>query len=245
MSFMINECSVVFPLYNEQNRVQKLVDQLVLDVDSNSKNYEIIFVLDGCVDKTFEYLTQRLKNNSTLSHTISVLETNLGKGGAIRYGFSIAKYDNLAFLDADLSIGIEDLSNALEKFKNISSAGLLVAQRQNVLQNKGHLNQQRRWASFFFRWLVSKLFFEKIIDTQAPLKIVRREKFKKVENSLKEKGYLFDIELYLEMKKNNFQIIEYPVLFWLNKDESKIRLFRDSVKMLKGIFVLKYRYMKK
>lgn len=245
MSYVIDQCSLIFPLYNEQSRVQQLVDQLLLDINPASTSFEIIFVLDGCEDKTLEYLEGKLDSGIQLPYTIYNLEKNIGKGGAIRYGFSVAKYDNLAFLDADLSIGIDDLFKALEQLKQRSTACLLVAQRLNVLQNKGHLNRQRRWASFLFRYLVSKMFFKKIKDTQAPLKIVRREQYKKIENGLSETGYLFDIDLYVLVSTSGFEIIEYPVIRWLNKDDSKVRLLRDSVKMLKGIIFLKYKYLKK
>ena len=209
MSFVINECSLVFPLYNEQSRVNQLIEKLMLEIDTRSKNFEVIFVLDGCKDKTLEYLENKLKDHSTFAYTIAELKKNLGKGGAIRHGFSLAKYDNLAFLDADLSIGIKDLDEALKQFQQNSSASLLIAQRQNVLKNKGHQNNQRRWASFGFRWLVYKMFFKKVIDTQAPLKIIKRDAYKKIENTLTETGYLFDIDLYLAANIESYTIFKY------------------------------------
>ncbi|MCI5072889.1 glycosyltransferase [bacterium] len=244
MSFTINNCSLVFPLYNEQSRVKQLVEKLILEIDAASKNFEVIFVLDGCKDKTLEYLKNALKDNATFVYSVAALKKNLGKGGAIRHGFALAQYENLAFLDADLSIGIKDLSEALMQFQQNPSASLLMAQRQNVLKNKGHQNPQRRWASFGFRWLVCKMFFKKIIDTQAPLKIIKQSAYKKIECLLSENGYLFDIDLYLAANIEGYTTVEYPIAIWLNKDDSKIRLLRDSLKMFKSLVALKYKYMK-
>ena len=51
-------CSVVIPVYNEEEVVNECYKRIKEVMDSTNESYEIIFVNDGSRDKTFEMVTK-------------------------------------------------------------------------------------------------------------------------------------------------------------------------------------------
>ena len=61
--------------------------------------------------------------------------------------------------------------------------------------------------------------------------------FKKI----KMRGYVYDIEVALALQKKGIQIVELP-LTWIHREEGKVNLIRDSMKLFFDLIVLKMRY---
>ena len=55
------------------------------------------------------------------------------------------------------------------------------------------------------------------------------------------KGYVYDIEVALALKKNGIQIVELP-LTWVHKKGSKVDIISDSIKLFFDLIILKMRY---
>ena len=88
--------SIVIPVFNEGSTIQKLVDA----VRAVPLDKEIIIVDDGSTDGTpaaLQFLEREYDNVQVIRHT-----ENLGKGAALRTGFSHAKQDIVIVQDGDL-----------------------------------------------------------------------------------------------------------------------------------------------
>ena len=74
--------SVVIPAYKKEKTIIKDLKAIKVVLDSIRYDYEIVVVVDGRTDKTFE------KAKEVKSKKIKVVgyETNKGKGHAVRYG---------------------------------------------------------------------------------------------------------------------------------------------------------------
>ena len=59
---------------------------------------------------------------------------------------------------------------------------------------------------------------------------------------LKKYGFEHDIELVLLLKSKNIEIKELPVK-WKHKDNSKVNVFLDPIKMFIGILIIRFRYL--
>ena len=55
------------------------------------------------------------------------------------------------------------------------------------------------------------------------------------------KGYVYDVEVALALKKRGIQIVELP-LTWIHKEGSKVNLISDSVRFFFDLIILKIRY---
>src|SRR4030042_342331 len=92
--------SLILPAYRQEKTIIKDVKNLDKVLSSLPRKYEIIVVIDGFVDKTYENISK------AGSRRIKILgyKKNKGKGFAIRYGISKAKEDIVGFIDAGMDI---------------------------------------------------------------------------------------------------------------------------------------------
>ena len=92
--------SVVVPLYNEEQSIRPLYEQLTAALEREGRSYEIIFVDDGSRDGSFSML-QALHDGDPHVRAIR-FRRNFGKTPALVAGFSQARGDIIFTMDADL-----------------------------------------------------------------------------------------------------------------------------------------------
>ena len=93
--------SIIIPVYNEEDSLEKIVDQ-VFAVDLGNVEKEIIISDDGSKDRTYEIIQKlQLKYPSLISYHSP---TNLGKGAAVRLGIAISTGEIITIQDADLEL---------------------------------------------------------------------------------------------------------------------------------------------
>lgn len=219
--------SVIVPAYKAERFIEKSLRQINKVLASQEYLYEIICVVDGRVDKTYEKARFIAKKDPIHIKAVGYL-TNLGKGHAVRFGMAKAKGNIIGFIDAGFDINPIGLSILLEHFKWYE-ADIIVGSKRHPA-SKGNYPWQRRVLSFCFQILVRTLFGFKIKDTQVGLKVFRREVLEKVMPRLLVKAWAFDVEMlavayYLGYKR----IFEAPV-------ELKIEFGGTSILTSKGFF---------
>ena len=92
------EISIVVPLYNEEESLSELVDQIKKSLPYRS--FELIFVDDGSNDSSWDVIEQLVEVNSEVKG-IS-LGVNQGKSYALQAGFNEVKGQYIVTMDADL-----------------------------------------------------------------------------------------------------------------------------------------------
>lgn len=99
--------SILVPVYNEENTVEKLVRKL-LEINGKAplEKIEIIAVDDCSKDNTLKIL-EKLAEDGTIK--LLKHEKNMGKGAAIRTAIGAATGDYTIFQDADLEYDPEDI----------------------------------------------------------------------------------------------------------------------------------------
>ena len=107
------ELSIVVPLYNEEESLPELVDQIKRALPSRS--FELIFVDDGSTDASWNIIEQLVKANNQVKG-IS-LGVNQGKSYALQAGFNEIQGQYVVTMDADLQddpAEIEQMIRTLE-----------------------------------------------------------------------------------------------------------------------------------
>jgi glycosyltransferase involved in cell wall biosynthesis len=107
--------SVVIPLYNEEQSIEPLCDELISVLDGLNRDFEIILVDDGSTDKTFENML-KARNKDTRVRIIK-FRKNFGQSAALKAGFDHAKGDVVISMDGDLQNDPDDLPKLLDKIE--------------------------------------------------------------------------------------------------------------------------------
>lgn len=105
--------SAIIPVYNEQDNVEILYDELSKVMSSLGEDYEMLFIDDGSKDDTFKKLKKiSLQNNNV--HIIK-FRRNFGQTAALDAGIKNAKGNILITLDGDLQNDPNDIPRLLSK----------------------------------------------------------------------------------------------------------------------------------
>jgi dolichol-phosphate mannosyltransferase len=93
--------SVVVPMYNEGDGIQKFLDGQLLPVVKNLKqNVELVLVDDGSQDKTLEKI-KKCKLIKVVESNVISFSRNFGKEAALSAGLQNARGDAVIMIDAD------------------------------------------------------------------------------------------------------------------------------------------------
>lgn len=101
------DISVVIPLLNEEESLQELYAWIAKVMQSNSYEYEVLFIDDGSTDTSWNVI-EKLSSEHTQVKGIR-FQRNYGKSQALDAGFEIAKGDVVITMDADLQDNPEEI----------------------------------------------------------------------------------------------------------------------------------------
>ena len=101
--------SVIIPVYNEEDNIGKLHQELVSVLRKIGHDFEVIFVNDGSTDSTLKEL-KKLPGAKIISFT-----RNFGQTSAFDAGFKEAKGDIVVSMDGDLQNDPKDIPELLKK----------------------------------------------------------------------------------------------------------------------------------
>ena len=213
------DLSIVIPVFNEQNFILKLFDQLKSYF--NKKNVEIIFVDDGSTDKSLQILQDLQKvTNYKFVFKINKLDINSGKGKAIQTGIKNSKGKYVLLQDADLELDIKDAKEMYEMISNNNEIKCIFGSR--------YLSGKLKKNNYFFNSLVGKInslifnifFSQSLSDVHCGLKILHRSVIDKIKLSVNDFG--IEIDLASQIVRNNFFIYEFGVsYFFRSKSQGK------------------------
>lgn len=228
--------SVCIPMYNERENIEKTARTLKDYMSATFEDYEVIFSDDGSTDGCGDVVRALGFDH----FRVVGYPKNQGKGCAVRTAVLQATGDVILFTDADLAYGTEVIARLYQKFVDMPEADLVIGSR-----NAGKDGYE---GYTFLRKLVSKVYiqFLKIVgglknsDSQCGFKGFRASAAKKIFPLCQVNGFAFDFELLLISQKFGLQVAELPVKV-INHGTSKVRIVRDTLRMLKALKEMKSR----
>lgn len=198
--------SVIVPSYRQEKTIVANVRQLHAALAQMPYEYELIVVIDGVVDSSYEVL----KKARCPQTTVITYDKNRGKSAAIRIGMSKAKGQNILFIDAGMEIdpqGMHMLLLHLEWYQ----ADIIVGSKRHVASIVKY-NVIRRILSEGYYLFVKLLFGVTVKDTQAGIKVFRKEVLERILPRLLEKRFAGDLEMLVVAKQLGFKrIFEAPI----------------------------------
>jgi glycosyltransferase involved in cell wall biosynthesis len=239
--------SVIVPAYKQEKTIQKDLVTISKVLEKIRYDYEIIVVVDGNLDHTFEN-AWKLKQNTSKSLAkrlvVTGYEQNQGKGHAVRYGIGQAKGDYIAFIDAGMDLNPNGLSMILEHLEWYEADIIVGSKRHPASQV--HYPPLRRVYSWGYQMLVKILFGLKIKDTQVGMKVYRRDVVKDIMPRLVIKEFAFDIEILAVAHRLGYRrIYEAPIKLSYNfkssvRTETVFKMLWDTIAVYYRMYILKY-----
>ena len=198
--------SIVIPVYNEEQSVAEVLDQ-VRAVDLEGLLREIIISDDGSTDSTPRIISE-YRDSATEIIKIHTSPTNLGKGAAVRLGISQASGDIVIIQDADLELSPKEYMRLLRPILN-NEATVVYGSRFAERNNK--IPRRTRLANWFLTALTNLLFRARLTDMETAYKAFRREAI----TGLKLRCVRFDFEPEVTAKllQAGHKIHEVPISY--------------------------------
>ena len=198
MSSQQPDLSVVFPVFNEEENLPILLDEIAKALDGKGWSYEIVAVDDGSRDRSLAVLREQRAKHPALR--ILSFEKNSGQTAALDAAWRAARGRFVVSLDADLQNDPADIPRMMQKLDE-SGADMVIGVRVNR-----HDTWSRKMQSRIGNGVRNWLTHDQITDTGCSLKLVKREAVERVK--------LFtgmDRFLPTLVRMQGYKVVEMPV----------------------------------
>ena len=217
--------SIILPTINESKNLEKLIPEIVSELNESSvKEYEILVVDDGSTDNTFSLIKSLSESNENIR--IKAREDEPSLPMSIYDGISNSKYEYVMRLDADGSMPAKTIKELVNKqvmhlnsviigsrfvsgggYKGIQDIGetTFFEAVQNV--RKSNDSVFGMVASTLFNKLLIFLLSSKVKDLTSGFIVGRKENFKKEMFEISSYGEYF-VYLVSDLVQNKKSIIE-------------------------------------
>lgn len=217
---------VIIPTYNERENIEKIIRAVM----EQPIRFDLLIIDDGSPDGTASIVKNMIKDHPDRLHIIE-RSGKLGLGTAYICGFKWAienKYDYIFEMDADFSHNPDDLPKLYAACAE-QGADVAIGSRYVSGVNVVNWPMGRVLMSYFASYYVRMITGMNIKDTTAGFKCYRREVLETIGlDTIRFKGYAFQIEMKFTAYKCGFKIVEVPIIF--------VNRVLGTSKMSSGIF---------
>ncbi len=168
-------CSVIVPCRNEAANIMACIERM----PRMGARTEIIFVEGHSTDDTWAAIEAAQARYGTTWAIRAFRQRGIGKGDAVRLGFEQATGDILIVLDADLTVGPEQLPAF---FEAVASGRIALANGCRLTRrlNARAMPWPNQLANHLFAAIVSSLLGIRIRDSLCGTKAISRENYEKI-----------------------------------------------------------------
>lgn len=237
----MKKIGLIIPCYNEEFRLK--TDHIKFLVENSDTS--IYLVNDGSTDNTVKQI-QNIVNCFPNRCFIINYQENSGKANTIFKAIQEIKsqnsYDFIGYFDADFSTPPQEIIRLLNICQS-SDSQFLFGSRILILNS---LIERKTYRHFIGRAIITLINIKYklgIYDTQCGAKIFNTNIINKVFTEKFYTSWLFDVEIFIRLKKQNCLKfgLEIPLKQWKDVDGSKLGL-KSSFKILKELVTLYQKY---
>lgn len=211
MPFQHPPCvTVVCPCRNEAGNIDKIVSRL----PRMGARTELIFVEGGSQDDTYDRCLKAQKKYKEIDIKV-YKQTGLGKGDAVRLGFSKASGDILMILDADMTVSPEDLERFYRVLVN-GTVEFVNGSRLVYPMDSRAMRFLNLCANKLFGLAFSVIIEQVVKDTLCGTKVLTRFDYIRIAESRAYFGHLDpfgDFDLLFGAAKLNLKIQDLPIIY--------------------------------
>ena len=234
MNNMINNFSVVIPVFNEEEVVLESANKIYKICLEMNKPFEIIFSENGSTDNTVKLIETFIGDKDNCF----MINSNIANYGlALKNGFESVKNDIVISFDIDY-FSKKFLEQALQLDENF--VALVASKRLSGSEDERTLI--RKMATSIFVFILKLLFRTSLSDTHG-MKAVRKSFVNNHINLVISTQDLFDTELLLRIEKTGNEFKEVPAK--INEIRPSVSvIYKRIPRTLKSLFKLKIAFYK-
>ncbi|MGZ7040470.1 MAG: glycosyltransferase family 2 protein [Thermoanaerobaculia bacterium] len=192
------DLSVVFPVYNEEENIPVLLEEIARALEGKGWTYEMVAVDDGSVDRSLAILRDLRAKHPNLR--VLALEKNTGQTAALDAAWRAARGRLVVSLDADLQNDPADIP-AMVRLLERESADMVIGVRTNR-RDTWSRRIQSRIGNGVRNWITNDV----ITDTGCSLKLVKRDAIDRVKLFTGMHRFLPTL-----VRMNGRKVVEMPV----------------------------------
>lgn len=231
--------SIIIPAYNEAARLPQSLRRMVDFSKSRfAFPFEVIVVVEKSTDGTAELAREAVAGNE--SFKIMANGVQRGKGYAVRAGMLKATGEHMFYMDADLSVPLDEVLSFLDYFQSHPDADVLIGNREHaeseIVKHQSPLRQKMGRA---FNHIIQLITMLEIHDTQCGFKAFRKKAAREIFSRQQLDGFAFDVELLLLAGRLGCEIVDLPVRL-AHAPGSKVHIVRDSLHMLGDVIRVRW-----
>ncbi len=204
------KASIVIPIYNEINLIEKFINKLYSTFET--LEIKFIFIDDGSNDGSKEWLLENIPIIfNKKKYILKNLKKNYGKGYAVREGIKFIEGNYTIFIDSDLeydpldALGLYNIAkeneNIIALYGSRYTGGKLQLRRHFINDVAVRLNT----------WIFNLLFDQSITDLHSGTKLIENKLLNKLKLTLN--GFGHEIDMSSEISKNSVNIYETGISY--------------------------------
>lgn len=216
------------PVYNEEPTIEEIVSRVL----AVPLRVELIVVDDGSSDRSREILRELAEKHG---FKLFLQEKNLGKGAAVRKGFSEASGDIFIIQDADLEYSPEEYPDLID---------LIVRGKADAVYGSRFLGRHRAFlythylGNRFLTFVTNVLYNTILTDMETCFKAIRADRVRQM--TLRSNRFGIEPEITAKLFKMDCRVYEVPITYeGRGYEEGKKISWKDGLEAL--WVLLKYR----
>ena len=226
----VADIDVVLPVRNEEATLERSVTELRRYLDTDFPFRAVITIADnGSTDRTPQ-IGAALADRVPGVRMLRIDEP--GRGRALRAAWTASDSPVVAYMDADLSTGLDALLPLVAPLLSGHSdvaIGTRLARGAHVVRGP-----RREVISRGYNLIVRSVLHNRFSDAQCGFKAARRDVARELVPLVEDDGWFFDTELLVLAERNGFRIHEVPV-DWVDDPRSSVHVTRTALDDLRGI----------
>jgi putative flippase GtrA len=221
---------VVVPVYNEERALRGCVDVLKSYLDERFPFQWTITIVDNAsTDGTMSIATE-LAESSEQVRALHLDEK--GRGRALRTAWQRSTADVVAYMDVDLSTGLDALlplvAPLINGHSDVSIGSRLAAGARTVRGPK------RELISRCYNTIIRLSHGATFSDAQCGFKAARADVIRPLLDHVKDDNWFFDTELLLLAEHNGLRVHEVPV-DWIEDIDTRVRIGSTALEDIRGL----------
>jgi dolichyl-phosphate beta-glucosyltransferase len=235
---MLQSHSIIIPAYNEAQRLGATLETIVAYAKRDARDasaLEVIVVCDGCSDAT-THVAGAFEGRLPLR--VLSYPVNRGKGYAVRQGMAASTGQVVAFMDADGSTPVSELTRLSAPILREEADIVIGSRRVKGAAVAVNQSLSRQLLGRAFALHAQVVLGLRVQDTQCGFKVFRGPVARDLFASLRCDGFAFDLEVLAAARERRLRVQERGVE-WHERSGSTVQPLRDGLRMLRAAWQIR------